>query len=1044
MPTYIQKTTAASVSPFTLFNKEISAGTGSDTTLVVNLSSSQTASGGFLTVVDKPNSDAWEDGGTWTVELEVDVGNHQVTARCRCVRVDVAGNIEESGAYTSTQTLDATRSFSPVAPTWETSGDTNVCSDQIAIEVEFINGQAMTNSVTLGLGTAANEVITDITEDSGTCGGGDITVTPAVLTLVTGKVDPTTVLGSLTISPAFRTLVTAVIAPTVLNFVLLTPSVLSLVTNKIDPLVELGSVVVTPAPATLVTGKVEPTVVLGSLNITPAILTLVTGKIEPTVVLGSISLTPAVRTLVATVVDPTVILSAQTQKQIFVAGPGQQGLGPGITRYNTVLSTRVANANWENTEVTFQLIATPGTLRNLRIQLDTAVTAGSLTFTLRKNAVDTALEVVMTSGTSGIDITNDVTVVSGDQINLKVVTSGNNSVQAKFGLEFEGDNDKAFNMSAGTSFNLLQTAATQFNTLIHHDAWNTDGGDRINVCPLDGTITDWYLELPTAPGTGESWTFRIVKNLTSEASSEIVISGTGTTGNVTGLSIDIAPGDEIQMQAIRSSASVVVSAVQSGVAIKADVQGESWVGGNTDDILTKTDTATEYNLMGGGDRSWVSAESAALQYAAGAFTLKDFRVRTNVGPGGTTDHQYTFRLRKDEADGNSVVTLIDAETDKVDSTNEDSYSAGTEIGVSHRYDLTGSGTPNTMRVSWAAIQTIDENILVTPAAATLVTGKVDPTVVLGSLTLTPAVRTLVTAVVDPTVTVSGGDITVTPATLTLVTATVNPTVVLGSLLITPATLTLVTGKIDPAVELGSLSITPAVRTLVTATINPTVVLGSLTITPAVLTGVWAVIDPTVEVSGGDVVVTPAALTLVTGRVNPTVVLGSVTVTPAVRTLVTATIAPTVLTPTIITPATLTLVTGKIDPTVVLGSLVITPAVTTLVTSKVDPTVVLGSFSFTPSPLTLVTGKVEPTVVLGSLTITPSVRTLVTLGVDPGIPTILIPAILTLVTTVGQPTVINSGDVIIEIFIINEQITQPKHANEAILQPKHANEKITIY
>lgn len=1015
------------------------------------------------TIADDPNNADWETG-TITVEVEVTTASSAIDLLFTASRVNSSGAVQETSGFSNTETLSSTGSYNFTIPSKDWSA--GAVGDRIRINYRF------TNTSLHGNNTVAFEANTDLTEH---------------VTQITFAA---------------------------------------------------GDIVVTPSPATLVTATVDPTVVMPSLSITPAVRTLVAATIAPLVVLGSLSLTPAVDTLVTSVVDPTVIVSGEAgQKQIFVNGPGWRAVAQGTTLYNTVLSTRISSANFEGTETTFQLIGTPGTLRNLRIDLDTAVLAGSLTCTIRKNKSDTALEVVISSGTTGSDLTTDLTVAAGDQINMKFVSAaGTTSIRPRWSLEFEGDNDKEFNMSAGTSFLLPSSVSTQFNSLIHHDAWNTINTNRSQVCPLDGTVKAWYIELDTAPGTGETWTFRIVKNLVSEASSEIVISGTGLTGNITGLSIDIAPGDRLEMQATGSSGPPPQTRAQVGIAIQADTAGESWVGGWSVNLLTVIDTTEEYILFGSGGDAWASASGQHLQAIGGSYTLKNFRVRANQGPGGIDDHLYTFRIRKNDAAGNSVVTLIDTDAGGVDSSNTDSFTPGDNIGISHRYDLTGSGSPAAMIANWAAIQvvTAEENIVVTPAAATLVTGKVDPTVilgsvsitpavltlvtatvdptvilgslaitpavrtlvtnkadptvVLGSISLTPAVRTLVAAVVDPTVEVSGGDITVTPAVLTLVTATVNPTVVLGSvsitpairtlvtatvnptvltptiltpailtlvtsrvdptvilgsLSITPATTTLVTATLDPTVVLGSISVTPAIRTLVTSTLDPTVILGSLSITPAVLTLRPSVVDPTV-LEGGETIVVPATLTLVTATVGPTVLFGSTSATPAATTLVAATVNPTVLTPTIISPAPLTLVTGKVDPTVILGSISLTPATLTLVTSLVDPTVVLGSFSFTPAPRTLVTGKVDPSVIHGSLTITPAVSFLVTAGVDPGIPVTVIPSSLTLVTVVGQPKVINSGDILIEIFIVNEKITQPRHANEAILQPRHANEKITIY
>lgn len=172
MPVYVEKDINSDLAPAwpnaVAFDKEMSAGAGIDGSVVVSLAGSQTKSGGFITSAGVPNSDQWEDGGTWTVEIEADVGNHQITARCRCVRLDSVGAILQSGAFTATQTLDASRTFSPVAPAW-TNGEED-CDNRIAIEVEFIENQGKANSVTIGLGTTpANDVTTDIVENTAGC-----------------------------------------------------------------------------------------------------------------------------------------------------------------------------------------------------------------------------------------------------------------------------------------------------------------------------------------------------------------------------------------------------------------------------------------------------------------------------------------------------------------------------------------------------------------------------------------------------------------------------------------------------------------------------------------------------------------------------------------------------------------------------------------------------------------------------------------------------------------------------------------------------------
>lgn len=182
MVNYIQKVTASDLSPAwpntTLFDNEMSVGVGTDTFVALSGMSGVVESASFITPAGVPNNDSWEDGGTQTVEIEVDTASADIDVRVRIVRLNSAGVIQESGAFTGTQTLAATRTFSPVAPTW--SGE--ACGDRIAIELEIAYNPAHGSAAAdIGLGTAANEVITDITEDSAGCAAAPLHRTPLTI-----------------------------------------------------------------------------------------------------------------------------------------------------------------------------------------------------------------------------------------------------------------------------------------------------------------------------------------------------------------------------------------------------------------------------------------------------------------------------------------------------------------------------------------------------------------------------------------------------------------------------------------------------------------------------------------------------------------------------------------------------------------------------------------------------------------------------------------------------------------------------------------------
>jgi hypothetical protein len=169
VPTYIEKVDA---SDLTLSGGDatldLTTGTGTDTAVTAD-----PASGGgtqtyfWVAVAGVPNSDDWEDGGTQTVEIEIDSGNGSFTGDVRVGRCDSSGTIIQVGSFIGTQALDVTRSFSPLAPTWEAEED---CGNRYFIELLVTNNNAHGNqSIDIGVGTAANEVVTDITENAGTC-----------------------------------------------------------------------------------------------------------------------------------------------------------------------------------------------------------------------------------------------------------------------------------------------------------------------------------------------------------------------------------------------------------------------------------------------------------------------------------------------------------------------------------------------------------------------------------------------------------------------------------------------------------------------------------------------------------------------------------------------------------------------------------------------------------------------------------------------------------------------------------------------------------
>lgn len=169
MPTYIQKIEISDLSLGGAATRDLTAGTGIDTSFGVSPSNGGgTITHFFVTIAGVPNSDSWENGGTQTVEVEIDSGDSDIDCNVRIGRCNSTGTILQTGSFVGTQAMDVSRTFSPVAPTW--TGGEEACGNRYFAELLFTNNAAHgSHSLLVAVGTAANEVVTDITENGGTC-----------------------------------------------------------------------------------------------------------------------------------------------------------------------------------------------------------------------------------------------------------------------------------------------------------------------------------------------------------------------------------------------------------------------------------------------------------------------------------------------------------------------------------------------------------------------------------------------------------------------------------------------------------------------------------------------------------------------------------------------------------------------------------------------------------------------------------------------------------------------------------------------------------
>ncbi len=171
MPTYYQTNKTSDLTPFTAFNLELKEAVGIDDSLVITLLAGLGTSGGFILVDNLPNSDQWEGDGsttTWTLKIQVDSTESNIGTKVRAVRLSSVGAVLQSGDWTGEASMAEDRIFTIDTPDW-TDGE-EACDNRLAVEVNFINNDASNSrTCTIGLGTSANSLATDITEDAGSC-----------------------------------------------------------------------------------------------------------------------------------------------------------------------------------------------------------------------------------------------------------------------------------------------------------------------------------------------------------------------------------------------------------------------------------------------------------------------------------------------------------------------------------------------------------------------------------------------------------------------------------------------------------------------------------------------------------------------------------------------------------------------------------------------------------------------------------------------------------------------------------------------------------
>ena len=297
---------------------------------------------------------------------------------------------------------------------------------------------------------------------------------------------------------------------------------------------------------------------------------------------------------------------------------------------------RVWNAAFSET-----VFPAPGTLSRLRIFLENAVGPGeSRTFTLRINGSDTALTVTIPAGAiEGEDLTNSVSVVAGDRVQLQQTVVGVTSNYAAWSMRWVPTTEDYTVMCLTTDTTKLASGAASSQHLVpsgcQHGplATTSDIGQRVYF-PTGGTLRSMYVKLSAAPGTisGRTRTFTLVKNGTDTAL-QVVIDGNTTTGNDTTNTVSVADGDYIYIKSAVGSLSVTAAWVTIGLVFEPTVKGRFLVP-SAGDALLPTDTAARDRHPCTAGAGWLAIDSRASESRGQFMRLHRWRVHLTSDPTG--------------------------------------------------------------------------------------------------------------------------------------------------------------------------------------------------------------------------------------------------------------------------------------------------------------------------------------------------------------------------------------------------------------------------
>lgn len=372
-------------------------------------------------------------------------------------------------------------------------------------------------------------------------------------------------------------------------------------------------------------------------------------------------------------------------------------LGAGMTvsasRYSPLHMGSLGTAsskNWNSTETNVQaVIASPGVISNLAVNVATAPGSGkSWAMTVYKNGSATALTCTISdTNTQAQDATHNFSVVAGDRLTIQSTPSGTptGSGAVSWGAVFTGSNTNEYAISGTLNAGGPSNSATNTISLTNSSTTTASIAAQHTIFNSPVTITAFYLYFITAVATG-TWAATILVNGTSVAETQISVTS-GQTGSITGLNISVGIGDYVGIQFVPTT-TPTASDIYWSIAVQpySAYAGESII--NTATMGGWSTAAVNYaQPHGGATGTATGTEGNIKQLIPTAITTKRASVILQTATGAAKS--YTFKVRKNGADGNQTTGAITNGQNGNDLTNIDAFAALDFLN----WSATPAGTP---------------------------------------------------------------------------------------------------------------------------------------------------------------------------------------------------------------------------------------------------------------------------------------------------------------------------------------------------------------